>query len=503
MRSPVRGRTSTFWLAALAGTFAVIMLVNPVGFAGGGWDDWQYLNAARCWADHGPCLPHDHWQGRWPVIAPIAGMIALFGESRLAIGLPSLAYALGCLFLLARLGNRLAGPPVGHVGALVLLVMPIFGVELLGPNAEHPELFFLLLAANFILAYVERQRAWLAFAAGLSWSLALQVRETAILALPLLAIAAWKLARRDHRALMAAAIGAALPILAELLAYYAATGDPLWRRQLSIAHTQIPSTELVGPVDHKRSPLLNPDYIAGWKHQPGIHIHWAVDGLANLLANVMAGLGIPICLVLAAAFWRRLKTGERRIAGWSIASALYWACFLIYVLAIDPKPRMMFVPVALTALALAVLLGRLEKTGSAPLSFTALAVCWVAGTASILLHPQVRTSEAPAAKWAARYPNAIETDETTHRHLALVPSSRDFADLASKRPMLAIKLDIDCRKWAERNLPGRLLFVDRSPFSLIDRFAPGRGGNLCLFRYAAPVGPADIMQARSAPAKAR
>ena len=119
-----------------------------------------------------------------------------------------------------------------------------------------------------------------------------------------------------------------------------------WRRQLSIAHTQIPSTELVGPVDHKRSPLLNPDYIAGWKHQPGIHIHWAVDGLANLLANVMAGLGIPICLVLAAAFWRRLKTGERRIAGWSIASALYWACFLIYVLAIDPKPRMMFVPVA-------------------------------------------------------------------------------------------------------------------------------------------------------------
>ena len=76
-------------------------------------------------------------------------------------------------------------------------------------------------------------------------------------------------------------------------------------------------------------------------------------------------------------------------------------------------------------------------------------------------------------------------------------------DLASKRPMLAIKLDIDCRKWTERNLPGRLLFVDRSPFSLIDRFAPGRGGSLCLFRYAAPVGPADIMQARSAPAKAR
>ena len=503
VRSPVRGRTSTFWLAALAGTLALIMLVNPVGFAGGGWDDWQYLNAARCWADHGPCLPHDHWQGRWPIIAPIAGMIALFSESRLAIGLPSLAYALGCLYLLARLGNRLVGPPVGNMAALVLLVMPIFGVELLGPNAEHPELFFLLLAANFILAYVERHRAWLALAAGLSWSLAFQVRETAIVALPLLALAAWMFARRDHRALIAAAIGAALPILAELLTYYAATGDPFWRRQLSIAHTEIPSTELVGPVDHSRSPFLNPDYIAGWKHQPGIHLHWAIDGLANLLANVMAGLGIPFCLVLAAAFRRRLKTGERRIVGWSIAAALFWACLLIYVLAVDPKPRMMFVPVVLTALALAVLLNRLAKTGSAPLAFAALATCWVAGTANILLHPQVRTSEVPAANWAAHFPNAIETDETTRRHLALVPATRDFAEMASQRTMLAIKLDMDCRKWVERNLPGKLRFVDRSPFSLMDRFAPGRGGNLCLFRYTAPVSAEEIERAQSEPPKAR
>ena len=492
MPSPVRGRTSNVWLAALAGTFALIMLVNPVGFVGGGWDDWQYLNAARCWAEHGPCLPQDHWQGRWPVIAPVAAMIAVFGESRLTIGLPSLAYALGCLFLLARLGNRLAGPPAGYVAALILLVMPIFGVELLGPNAEHPELFFLLAAASFIQAYAERRQASLAFAAGLSWSLAFQVRETAIVALPLLIIAAWMFARRDHRALIAAAIGAALPILAELLTFYATTGDPLWRRHLSIAHTEVPSTELVGPVDHSRSPILNPDYIAGWKQQPGIHIHWSVDGLVNLLANVMAGLGIPLSLVLAAAFWRRLEPGEWRIAGWSIAAALFWASFLIYVLAVDPKPRMMFVPVALTALALALLFRRLARTGSTPLAVVSLAICWVAGMVSILLHPQVRASEAPAANWAIQYPGLIETDETTRRHLALVPASAGFADLASDRPMLAVKRDIDCRKWVEGNLPGKLELVASSPFSLMDGFAPGRGGSLCLFRYKMPVSPAEI-----------
>jgi hypothetical protein len=211
------GRSSISWLAALAATLALILLLNPVGFVGGGWDDWQYLNAARCWAKHGPCLPHDHWQGRWPVIAPIAAMISLFGESRLTIGLPSLAYALGCLFLMARLGNRLAGSPAGYAAALLLLVIPIFGAELLGPNAEFPELLFLLSAANFILAFAKRNSPWLAFAAGVSWSLAFQVRETAIAALPLLAVAAWMCARRDPRALLAAMIGATLPFLAELL----------------------------------------------------------------------------------------------------------------------------------------------------------------------------------------------------------------------------------------------------------------------------------------------
>jgi hypothetical protein len=486
-QSALAGRSSRPWIAALSTTLVLILLLNPVGFVGGGWDDWQYLNAARCWAEHGPCLPRDHWQGRWPVIAPLAAAIGLTGESRVAIGLPSLAYALGCLLLLARLGNRLAGPPVGYLAALILLVMPVFGVELLAPNAEHPELFFLLLAANFIHAYVERSNAWLAFAAGLSWALAFQVRETAIAALPLLAIVAWMFARRDRRALAAALAGAALPLLAELIIYYSATGDPLWRRHLSVAHTEVPSTELIGQVDHSRPPFLNPDYIAGWKHQPGIQLHWTVDGLVNLLANVNAGLGIPFAMALAAVFWRRLRLDQRTLVGWSIGAALSWACFLIYVLAIDPKPRMMFVPVALTALALAVLHRRLASTGSATLATIALSLCWVAGMANILVHPQVRTSEGAAARWAAQYAGAIETDETTRRHLALVPAADGFAELTGDRPMLAIELAIDCRKWAARHLPGQLRLMDRSPFSLKDRFALGQGGNLCLFSYRVPV----------------
>lgn len=44
-----------------------------------------------------------------------------------------------------------------------------------------------------------------------------------------------------------------------------------------------------------------------------------------------------------------------------------------------------------------------------------------------------------------------------------------------------------------------MTLLDRAPFSLMDGFAPGRGGNFCLFRYAAPILPDQIADATSNP----
>ena len=187
------------WIAAIIGALALILIVNPVGFVGGGWDDWQYLNAARCWAAHGICLPTDHWQGRWPIIAPLAAVIAIFGESRLTVGLPSLFYSAGCLALLAWLGNRLAAKPVGYIAALLLLVAPAFAVELVDPTVEAAELFFLLAAACCGVLFAENRERRSAFCVGLFLSLAFQVRETAAAAAPVALIAAWLLARDDRK----------------------------------------------------------------------------------------------------------------------------------------------------------------------------------------------------------------------------------------------------------------------------------------------------------------
>jgi len=135
--------------------------------------------------------------------------IAAFGESRLSVGLRALIYASGSIILLAWLGNRLFGRPVGYVAALLRLTVPIFAVELLDPNVGSAELFFLLLATLFVTDFAAQRRHWQAFATGLAWALACQVRETAVIGIVPLGFVMWRSSAQDRSALLAASI--ALP----------------------------------------------------------------------------------------------------------------------------------------------------------------------------------------------------------------------------------------------------------------------------------------------------
>lgn len=488
-------KTDWRWIAGIAATLMLILIVNPVGYIGGGMDDWQYLGAARCWAEHGPCLPHDHWQGRWPIVAPLAAAIALFGESRLTIGLPSLAYSIGCLWLLCWLGNRLGGKPVGYFAALFLLVVPAFAVGVLDPSVEAAELFFLLGAACCVVRYADSLSSGWAFAAGLSLSLAFQVRETAIAAVPLAVLALWLIARKDSKAWLFAASGAAMPLIAELLIFWVSTGDPLWRRQLSLVHTQIASTEIRAAIDTSRSPILNPDYIANWRRDPGIHIHWLVDGLINLLCNAKAGVTLALSGLFFAMYGRSLDRDKRALVGWSLGIALYWACFLIYVLAIDPKPRMMMVPISLSALALAVLMTDRAAKGSALVAWVVSGTAVLLGIAVTLTYPHIRSGETAFSLWAARYPEQIEADETMRRHLALTKAGSTLPDIGSGRPLVILRLDQRCSDWAKQAASGSLQGVDRAPLRIIDRADDPDPGNFCLFRYTKPMTAKEVVAA--------
>lgn len=490
----IAGTRDLGWTGAILGTLAIILIINPVGFVGGGWDDWQYLNAARCWVEHGPCLPRDHWQGRWPIVAPLAAVMAVFGESRLTVGLPSLAYSLCCLALLSWLGNRLAARPSGYIAALLLLVAPAFAIGLLDPTVEAAELFFLLAAACFTALFAERRGLWLAFAAALSLGLAFQVRETALAAAPLAMVGAWLLARNDRSAWLAAIAGALLPLIVETVIFWVAAGDPMWRRNLSLAHTQIPSSELLHQAGDGRSPLFNPAYIANWRHEPGIQLHWLVDGLVNLIVNAKAGMTIAAATLLFAIFGRNLLPRDRKLVVWCLGIALYWACFLIYFLAIDPKPRMMMVPIVLTAIGFAVLLRDRWNRSSALIAPAIAATVFSTGLLMTFAQPEVASSEAIVEQWAKRHPGQIETDETTRRHLTLSRAASDFADLSSERPYLVLRLATRCSVWADEDMNGAVVVLERSAMSLIDPRGIKKVNNFCLFRYLRPISPEIIEQ---------
>jgi Dolichyl-phosphate-mannose-protein mannosyltransferase len=473
------------WVAALIAGVALVLLVNPIGFIGGGLDDWQYLNAARCWREFGPCLPHDHWQARWPVIAPIAAFTTLFGETRATVGAMPLLESLICLFLIAAIGNRLFKRPVGWIAALLMLATPNFAIQLLEPSVESVELGFVLAGFLSLLVWEERRKWYLSLLAGLFFSLAIQVRETAAAAALfaygyLIFRKSWP--RISH--LVWAGAGFALPFGVEFLVFWISTGDPFWRVDLDLHHTLIPSSELEVTPDPNHSPLFNKTYIANWKRVPGIHVWWAVDGLLNLFANAESGLSL-IFVPLLALFAREPNDRSFRRSAmilWLIA--LGYASALIYAFAIDPKPRMMFVSYAMTNIAFALLSYRLLQRRRAIVQ-----TMWIASAGVMLFlvygYPSDLMMEPAARRWIAELPGQIEIDGNTRRHLALVPETASLPGVDSDRPYLLYRSIVACETFISwKGLPPRTFSIAaEAPASHLEWLDMKLRGPLCLLHY--------------------
>lgn len=473
------------WVIGLIAAVILVLITNPIGFIGGGLDDWQYLNASRCWRQFGPCLPHDHWQARWPVIAPIAAFTALFGEGRVTVGAMPLVESLLCLFLLALIGNRMFGRPIGWIASLLMLATPVFAIQLLDPSVEAVELGFVLGGFLALLAWEERRQWYFAFLSGGLFSLALQTRETAATAAAF--AFAFLLTRKSKPRTsdyLWAAFGFALPFIVEFAVFWISTGNPLWRRELDLHHTLIPSSELRSPPDPNHSPFFNKNYIANWKRVPGIHVHWALDGLINLFANAESGLSL-IFVPLLAIFARDPADRNFRhpaIVLWFVA--LGYVCVLTYGFAIDPKPRMMLVPFAMTNIGFAILSFHLLQRRRA-----IVRTLWLvsAGVTLFLVfaYPTVLTMEASSKQWIERYPGQIEIDENTRRHLALVPAAEALPGVDSARPYLMYRSFVPCQQWTETNgLPrGTFSVVAEARTSRLDALNSQLRGPLCLLHY--------------------
>lgn len=323
----VRGGNLKLALPALA-LAAALNALHPVGYVGGGFDDYHYLSAARCVAEQGWCVPGDHWARRFPLVLPMALAIRVFGESREALWVvPAIAAALA-IWLFVIVVARAFGARAAMLAGTVFAATPLIAGRVLVPGIDMVELALALGG----VALLQRQRA---LAAGICFGLAVQCRPTMLALGPVLLLFLW----RDPRTLVRLALGGAIPLAVEAGIYALMLGDPFATWRLSLDHTRIPSSELTG-VDLDQSPLFNRDFIAGWAPAAGIQAHWSVKALVNFLAHRELMLTNLFFLVTVALGWRGIDKRLRLMLG----GAVVFFAILVFGFAIDPKPRM-FLPV--------------------------------------------------------------------------------------------------------------------------------------------------------------
>ena len=465
----------------LAAAFALsCILINPVGYVGGGADDEHYLAAARCWVEQGmPCLPPNHWWTRWPAFAPVALSSALLGESRFTMSIGPFVYWASVLAALGALGTLWFSWRVAALAVIILAAIPAFAFTALDPTCDGPELAFqlgALLAAT--LAY-RRQSALLAIIGGIAAGLALQARDTSLLFVGVSALAWLFLDPRRRRVLLWSIIGFAGVLIADLLIYGLATGDPLLRYRLALGHVGVPSHALPEGFDTSRSPLFNPDYIKAWKREEGITLFWPLDPWLNLAAAPGFRSLFAFLLVGFLLYRDRLVPAERRAAIFLLLAVGLWAILLVYGLAVDPRPRMFLPLAAPCALAGAALMVAAWRSGSRPVVAVLVLLHLALGINMIARHASSEEPEARARQWIAAFPNRIEITKGARSYLTLIPAVRLLPGDKSGMEMVILNAVIPCDEVAGSRIGGS--GYGRVVDSLQERKA--KQSYLCLIAY--------------------
>jgi 4-amino-4-deoxy-L-arabinose transferase-like glycosyltransferase len=463
----------------------VLVLPNPVGYVGGGGDDWYYVQAARCAAAQGWCLPETHWATRWPLIAPMGAVFALFGEGILQSMLIPFVYGLTAVILFVRLFGQAFDTHVALVAGIALVAVAAFAKILLQPNVDTVELTWLLAAATAGRAALRTGTVRYAVLAGLFFGIALQTRMTGLAWLPIL-LAGMFLVARDKRWLgLPALLGAAVPLALEAALYGYVTGDPMLSQHLSAAHTRLPSTELLATVDLARSPLFNPQFIGGWRPAMDIDLHWTVNGIVNLLANPAIG---PVLVAALMLLWlhRGTISGRNPETLLAAAAALYTGT-LIYALAIDPKPRM-FLPVAAIAAAIIGLLAAKSwNRGERLLVAGILAALVLVASVETAKRFDMGKSAPLAAEWARAHPGDVAIDDNTRRFMpfdATLQKLPVFPAAVARRMLILIPGRCADAGSTLRTAPGNWQLVREADFGL-----PGDPLKLCEFARRDRAGP--------------
>ena len=413
----------------IVATVLCVVLVNPRGFVGGGWDEGRYVETILAWVDHGPVIGTHHWALRWPLVLGEAAAVKLLGLSRLTLMVPPvLAYALAGLLLFG-FAARSAGPRAGIVAGLALLTVPEIGYWATLVYADTLEMLFwgLSLAAFWIGTEPGRKRPapWL-IGAGLLAALAWSVRETSIGLLIAYGVGFLRAYRMPRWRYLIMAAGFLPVILTEYALYGVATGDWLYRVHVDLNHVALGTPDLVGRVAVGESPVLNPAIMDRWVGYGPVRLHWAVDPYINLFASPYYGFVFDI-LALA---WiaRRWGKGEQAAALPASSAALLRALAVVgacnvlanlYLINVNPGPRMFLPAIMAGCLAIGIVYADAASRWLRRVIVILLAVKFLVTLVIADVAPDFHRLPAIAAQVTAPVDGPIHVNPLTRSHLEL------------------------------------------------------------------------------------
>jgi len=297
----------------------VIWNIAFVGFISS--DDTSYLGGARGWLSHFPFVPDSHWGVRHTVVLPLAASMGLFGESELALVLPSLFYQFALVGVTVSFMYRAAGIVAAAIAGALIVTLPLFALNSSIANADTPELLFSSLAFwLFMLATERKENTLLLVGAGASAGFAVLTRESAI-ALPLfyavLFVAGYGMSRWRYWIMAGAFL---LVEGGEMLYYAIAAGDPLHRVKIVLESASTDYRPVANGIEFDRKGAVRISPLIDW----ALPIFTRVDFAALFFFAVPA---------LGWLYAKRRQTGRAMTtARMALCLAAVWMVFIAFAL---------------------------------------------------------------------------------------------------------------------------------------------------------------------------
>jgi 4-amino-4-deoxy-L-arabinose transferase-like glycosyltransferase len=467
--------------AALAGLFWTGFMAS---------DDAIYRDTALRWLADPAVLPYEHWGFRYTVICPLAGLFALFGDTRALLGGLALAYGIvlvgGAILLVRRFGGGAAALWAG----VLLASSPLLVIAASTLNVDIPETVFLLASLGLFVTATERAapEGWLV-ACGIAAGLAMMTRETALGLLIVYGLLFLRGAYFPRGLYLWGALGVALVLGAEM-AWFAAQGESVLYRLEIIARTH---DVVAGTAD--------PGFDTGnISHSP----LWGPP--LALLVNQEFGLLFFAAPVAAWRLWRTrpVSGGQRVFIEVAVIAMAVWCLWIGYSGTVFPLPRYFMLPAVLACALTGMWLARIGRRRAAGV---VLALLVLANLACLSVeNTRPRFAAQALAGWIETHPRGgvVHTDAWTVRRTAMLlhwsdadprrrlstapagPGALVFVDPNVDAPFVAPRrADLVMPVDAPRRMIGRLLGAlgldERLPARWRDRLIHG-GAPAALYR---------------------